>query len=128
VTLLIVGVGGALGAMSRYLASGFVQDATGGFFPWGTMVVNVTGSLALGFVVVWLQSTVSSAELRELIAIGFLGSFTTFSTFSYEALGMLRDGEWWRAGGYTLGSLLLGLMAVGLGAALAAALTQAGRA
>jgi len=128
VTLLVVGVGGALGAISRYLASGWVQDMTGGFFPWGTLVVNVVGSLVLGFVVVWLQVTVSSAELRQFIAIGFLGSFTTFSTFSYEALAMLRDGEWWRAGGYTVGGVVLGLVAVGVGAAIAMALTEQGRA
>lgn len=127
-TLLVVGVGGALGAISRYLASGWVQDMTGGFFPWGTLVVNVVGSLVLGFVVVRLQATVSSAELRQFITIGFLGSFTTFSTFSYEALAMLRDGEWWRAGGYTVGGVVLGLVAVGVGAAIAMALTEYGRA
>lgn len=123
--LLVVGVGGALGAVCRYLATGWVQDITSGFFPWGTMAVNVAGSVALGFALVWLQSTVSSAELRQFIAIGFLGSFTTFSTFSYEAASLLRDGEWWRAGGYTAGSVALGLLAVVLGAAMAAALTQA---
>lgn len=123
-TLLVVGLGGAAGAMSRYLASGLVQTFTGDFFPWGTMAVNVTGSLALGFIVVWLQATVSSAELREFIAIGFLGSFSTFSTFSYEAFALVRDGEWWRAGGYALGSLALGLVAVAVGGFVAAALTQ----
>jgi fluoride exporter len=122
--LLVVGLGGAAGAISRYLASGWVQSLAGDFFPWGTLAVNVAGSLALGFVLVWLQATVASPELRELIAIGFLGSFTTFSTFSYEAFVLLRDGEWWRAGGYTLGSLALGLVAVALGAFVASALTQ----
>ena len=124
-TVLVVGLGGAVGAVSRYLATGWVQGLTGTFFPWGTLVVNVVGSLALGFTLVWLQSTVSSAELRQFIAIGLLGSFTTFSTFSYEAVAMLRDGEWWRAGGYTLGSVALGLVAVVVGAGLAAAATQA---
>jgi len=128
VTLLVVGLGGALGAISRYLASGWVQDMAGGFFPWGTVAVNILGSLVLGFALVWLQTTVASAEMRQFIAIGFLGSFTTFSTFSYEALAMLRDGEWWRAGGYTVGSVTLGLLAVGAGAAIAMALAQQGRA
>jgi CrcB protein len=124
VTLLVIGVGGALGAMSRYLASGWVQDWAGGFFPWGTLVVNIVGSLLLGFVLVWLQGTIASAELRQFVAIGILGSFTTFSTFSYEALAMIRDGEWWRAGGYTLGSVALALLAVGVGAAMATMLAQ----
>lgn len=123
-TLVVIGLGGALGALSRYVASGWVQALSNSFFPWGTMVVNVLGSLALGFLMVWLQSTAASAETRGLITVGFLGSFTTFSTFSYETAAMLRDGEWWRAGGYTVGSVLLGLMAVGAGAFLAAALTQ----
>jgi len=125
VTYLVIGIGGAFGAVSRYVASGWVQTVTGAFFPWGTMAVNVAGSLVLGFVMVWLQSTTSSAELRDLITIGFLGSFTTFSTFSYETVAMLRDGEWWRAGGYTAGSVVLGLLAVTLGAFLAAAVSQA---
>jgi CrcB protein len=119
VTYLVIGVGGAFGAVSRYVTSGWVQALTGSFFPWGTMVVNVTGSLALGFLMVWLQSTTSSAEVRDLITVGFLGSFTTFSTFSYETVAMLRGGEWWRAGGYTAGSVVLSLMAVALGAYLA---------
>lgn len=123
-TLLVVGLGGAAGALSRYLASGWIQGLTGGFFPWGTFAVNVAGSLALGFSLVWLQATVSSPEARELIAIGFLGSFTTFSTFSYEALAMVRDGEWGQVGGYVVGSVLLGLLAVALGATIAATLTH----
>lgn len=123
-TLLVIGLGGALGAVSRYLSSGWVQTLTGGFFPWGTMAVNVAGSLVLGFMMVWLQSTTASPELRSLITVGFLGSFTTFSTFSYETAAMLRDGEWWRAGGYAAGSMALGLVAVGLGAYLATALSQ----
>ena len=125
-TVLVVGLGGAVGAVSRYLASGWVQTLTGGFFPWGTMAVNVAGSLALGFTMVWLQSTTASAELRDLITVGFLGSFTTFSTFSYETGAMLRAGDWYRAGGYTAGSVALGLVAVALGASLATTLSQAG--
>lgn len=123
-TLLAVGIGGATGALARYWASGWVQGLAGGFFPWGTLSVNVAGSLALGFALVWLQAAVSSPELRELVAIGFLGSFTTFSTFSFEAMTLIRDGEWWQAAGYTIGSVALGLLAVTLGAALAASLTH----
>ena len=123
-SLLAVASGGAFGAVSRYLTSGWVQQLAGGFFPWGTFAVNVAGSLLLGFALIWLQNTVVSAEMRELVTIGFLGSFTTFSTFSYETVAMLRDGEWWRAGGYAAGSVALGLLAVVLGAALASSVLQ----
>jgi CrcB protein len=121
-TILAVGTGGAFGAVARYLASGWVQDAAGGFFPWGTFLVNVLGSLLLGFSLVWLQSTMASTEMRSLVSIGFLGSFTTFSTFSYEAAAMLRDGEFWRAGEYMLGSVTLSVVALVVGGAMAAAL------
>lgn len=114
-TFLAVGAGGALGALARYVAAGWVQTATGDFFPWGTLTVNAVGSALLGFLMTWLQATVASPEIRQLITIGFLGSFTTFSTFSYETVAMLRDGDWWRAGGYLTGSLLIGLMAVWAG-------------
>ena len=123
-SLLAVASGGAFGAVSRYLASGWVQQLTGGFFPWGTFAVNVAGSLLLGFALIWLQGTVVSAETRELVTIGFLGSFTTFSTFSFETVAMVRDGEWWRAGGYVAGSVALGLVAVVVGAALASSILQ----
>ncbi len=118
-TLLVVALGGATGAIARYLLSGWVQATSGGSFPWGTLLVNASGCLALGFVAVWLQTLVSADGPRALITIGFLGSFTTFSAFSFEALTLLRAGEWWRAGGYTLGSVAIGILAVALGAALA---------
>jgi CrcB protein len=124
-TLLIIGVGGALGAISRYVASGWVQNMTGSEFPWGTMAVNVSGSLALGFVLVWLQANVS-VELRQFVALGFLGSFTTFSTFSYEAVALVRDGELWRAGGYLAGSVMLGVLALAVGISLATAFVSRG--
>lgn len=120
--LLAVAGGGALGAVARWLAGGWVQEASGGLFPWGTLAVNVGGALLLGFAMVWLQNTVASAEARQLVTVGFLGSFTTFSTYSWETVAMLRDGQLLRAGGYALGSLLLGLAAVLAGAALAQAL------
>lgn len=123
-SLLAVASGGALGAVARYLVSGWVQDWSGGFFPWGTFVVNVAGCLLLGFSLAWLQATLASAEVRDLVTIGFLGSFTTFSTLGYETVAMLRDGEMARAGGYVMGSLLLGLVAVVAGTALAHALIQ----
>jgi CrcB protein len=125
-TLLVVAFGGALGAVSRYLATEWIQALVGAAFPWGTFAVNVTGSLGLGFALVWLQAAASTTELRQLVAVGFLGSFTTFSTFSLEALAMLRDGHWASAGGYVAGSVLLGLAGVAAGIALAGAVTGSG--
>ena len=72
-TLLVVAGEGALGAVSRYVVTGWVQDLTGDFFPWGTLLVNVSGSLALGFTMIWLQSVVSSADIRQFIATGSWG-------------------------------------------------------
>lgn len=123
-SLLAVASGGALGAAARYIASGWVQDWTGSFFPWGTFAVNVAGCVLLGFAVTWMQSSFSSTEARELVTVGFLASFTTFSTFSYEALAMVRDGELLRAGGYVLGSVMLGLAGVVAGSALASSLLR----
>lgn len=116
---LYVAVGGALGATLRFALSGWVQGLSAGTFPWGTLSVNVLGSLLLGFAVVWLQSTVTSAEVRVFATIGLLGAFTTFSTFTYETAALLRDGEWWTAGGYVLGSLVVGLLGAMLGIGLA---------
>lgn len=125
-TLLYVAVGGALGALARYGLSGWVQDAAGGTFPWGTLVVNVLGCFLLGLVLVWLERVAVASEMRSFATIGVLGAFTTFSTFSYEAVALLRDREWLRAGGYLSGSLLLGLAAVVAGFALGVLLTRTG--
>jgi len=119
---LVVGVGGALGAVARWYVTDWIRHLAGAQIPWGTMAVNVLGSLALGFLMVWLQARAPSAQIRELIGVGFLGSFTTFSTYSYETVALVRAGEVWRAGGYALGSLALGIVAVLAGALLATAL------
>lgn len=124
-TTLVVGLGGAFGAVARYWTTEWVRAAAGDAFPWGTMAVNVAGSFALGFLMVWLQSMAPSAQSRQFLAIGFLGSFTTFSTFSHEAVALMRAGEVLRAGSYAAGSVVVGMAAVVLGAFLAGALVQA---
>ena len=96
-------------------------------FPWGTLSVNVLGSLALGFLMVWLPERLASEEVRLFATVGLLGSFTTFSTFSYETVELIRAGAWGKAIGYTGGSVLLGIVAVLLGAAAALALGPSGR-
>jgi CrcB protein len=123
-TLLVVAFGGAFGAVARYLLGGWVQAAAGPWLPWGTLAVNVSGSLAIGFMAIWLQSLVSAAGARELVVVGFLGSFTTFSSISLEAIELIRLGAWGRAAGYTLGSLATGVLAAALGVALATAIFQ----
>lgn len=124
--LVVVGLGGALGAIARYMATDWARALAGDAFPWGTLAVNVSGSFALGFLMVWLQSMAPSSQIRQLVGIGFLGSFTTFSTFSYEAVEMARGGNALGAGGYATGSVLLGLAAVVAGAVVATTLVRAG--
>lgn len=123
-TLVVIGLGGAAGAISRHLLGEWVQSLAGEALPWGTLAVNVVGSFLLGFVMVLLQASATSSEVRYFVTIGFLSSFTTFSTFSYETSQLLRTGEWWRAGGYVAGSMVLGLAAVATGILLAGMVTQ----
>ncbi len=123
-TVVVVALGGALGAVSRYLLGSWIQAMSDGSFPWGTWTVDVLGSLLLGFAMVWLTETLASAELRLFVAMGFLGSFTTFSTFSFETVELVREGLWMRAGIYSLGSLAAGIFAVIAGAAAALAVSR----
>ena len=122
--LFIVGVGGFFGAISRYLIAGWVQDLSQSVhFPYGTLAVNVIGSFLLGFLVRYaFIHNVFSPEIRLLIFIGFLGAFTTFSTFSNETFNMLADGAMTPALMNITANVLLGLGAVWLGQTLAFAL------
>ncbi|MGI9075867.1 MAG: fluoride efflux transporter CrcB [Gemmatimonadaceae bacterium] len=86
-----IAVGGAAGSVSRYLLGTFVQQRTGATFPLGTLIINVTGSLLLGFLLRYTFATpAASPEMRALLTIGFCGGYTTFSTFSYETLALLE--------------------------------------
>ena len=78
-------------------------------------MVNLVGCFLIGVVIVVLESTIQSGAIRAAVAIGFLGAFTTFSTFSYETLALLQDGDWLRAGAYVAGSVMVGLLAVAAG-------------
>ena len=122
---LYITVGGAAGALGRYWLSGWIQVVFAGAFPLGTLTVNVLGSLLLGFGMQAMEALPVSAAVRTMITIGFLGSFTTFSTFSYETVTLLRDGDWWRAVLYTGLSLALGLLAIIVGFAAASILLEA---
>jgi CrcB protein len=115
-------VGGALGAPARYFVDGWVEPRIDSVFPWGTLVVNVTGSLLLG-VITGLALYHGLGDVpRAAIATGFCGAYTTFSTFSYETVQLIETGEHGRAVANALGSVAAGLLAAGLGLAVTAAL------
>jgi CrcB protein len=115
-----VAVGAAAGGVSRYYLSVAVQQRLGATFPWGTLVINVTGSLLLGFLMRYALATPSvSAEMRLLLTTGFCGGYTTFSTFSYETAILLEDGQYERAAAYALASVLVALLATFCGFILA---------
>ena len=110
-----VALGSAVGGASRFALSTFIQQRAGAF-PVGTLVVNVTGSLALGFLMRYaLGSTSVSAETRALLTTGFCGGYTTFSTFSYETIALMQDGDYRRAGTYVILSVVVSLAATFLG-------------
>ncbi len=106
---LAVLVGGGIGALARYGLGGWVQNAAGADFPWGTLAINVSGSLLLALIYALLEGSRARPEWRAFLGIGFCGGYTTFSTFSYEAFRLLEDGQWNRAAAYMLGSLVLAL-------------------
>lgn len=110
-----VGLGGALGAMGRY----GVESWLGAGFPYGTLTVNVIGSLGLGLVTGWAAQTGAlAAPWGQFLITGVLGGFTTFSTFANDTLILLRGGDWLSASGYVAGSLALSLGALVLGQTL----------
>ena len=114
--LWYIAIGSALGGVGRYLIGGLVQRAAGSAFPVGTLAVNVTGSFLLGvFLRYGLEAPALSPELRAFLTIGFCGGYTTFSTFSYETVALLENGQWGRAGLYAAASLGLSLLATFLG-------------
>ena len=118
--LLYVALGSAIGGVSRYLLGGLVQRLLDTTFPAGTLLVNVTGSFLLGAIIRYALETPSlSPEVRAFLTIGVCGGYTTFSTFSYETMALLEDGEWARAGVYITASVILSLIATFLGLALA---------
>ncbi len=90
--LLIIGIGGFLGAILRYLVSGWVYRVFGSALPWGTLAVNIIGSFILGFFFTYsINKMAVSPEFRNFISIGLLGAFTTFSTFSYETIMLMQQ-------------------------------------
>jgi CrcB protein len=116
---LPVALGGFVGTLARYQLQGLVQPR-GGTFPVGTLVVNVLGSFVLGFVARFAGgTTIVSPEIRAGLTIGLCGGFTTMSTFAYETVGLLGDGQYARAGLYLATTVVGSIAAVVLGAAAA---------
>ncbi|MEL7489518.1 MAG: fluoride efflux transporter CrcB [Pseudomonadota bacterium] len=119
---LAVGAGGALGAMARHGVSQLALRAFGPYFPWGTFIANVTGAFLMGVLIVWLSMREpASPEVRAFLSVGMLGAFTTFSTFSLDAVMLFRDKAYLAGGGYLLGSVALSIAGLLLGFAIARA-------
>ena len=122
-----VALGSAIGGAARYLASGAVARLAGESFPWGTLLVNISGSLLIG-----LLATLTAPEGRWLLApvwrqflmLGVLGGFTTFSSFSLQTFALVQEGEWMSAVGYVVGSVLLCLVGVWLGHAVGVSINR----
>jgi CrcB protein len=118
-TLFFLAMGGAFGAVSRYLVQGWVQDLAGGRFPWGTFTVNVTGSFVLGLLfALAMDRGVLSPEVRVPLMVGFIGSYTTFSTLMLESWVLVEEGDILHMLANLAGSVLIGMMAVVAGLAL----------
>ena len=124
---LLVTTGGALGTAARYVLSGLVANAFGETFPWGTLLVNVTGSFLIGF---FFTLTAPDGRLfvsggtRQFVMTGVCGGFTTFSSFSLQTLNQMQNGEWWGAGWNIAGSVTLCMLGVWLGSLTAGIINQ----
>lgn len=121
---LWVGIGGFLGANARFWLGAWIQQRYGTAFPWGTFVINISGSFILGLFVALLSERLLAPHaptLRLVVAVGFVGAYTTFSTFEYETLALAQTGALFRAFANAFGSLVVGFIAVWLGGVLARA-------
>lgn len=109
---LLVMLGGGIGAGVRYKLGAWVQGLGGPSFPWGTFLINITGSFLIGLVLRLSLEGALSPEWRLFLAVGVLGGYTTFSTFSWETLTLVQQGEWFKAFLYGAGSVMLGFVLV----------------
>ena len=119
---LLIATGGALGSIARYWVGSMVGGRMGTRFPYGTLVINITACVIIGFSLTYFSRRVElSPAWRYLIPVGFVGAYSTFSTYEWETLSTMRSGAFALAALYAVGSLVLGLAGVWLGSALAEA-------
>lgn len=119
-----IALGGALGSVARYMVGNSVSNRLGGRFPFGTLIINISACLIIGLSLEILnRHTDFNPALRYLIPIGFIGAYSTFSTFEWEIFSNLNSGAFWVAIVYVASSLVFGLIAVALGAALGRAVS-----
>ena len=117
---LLVLVGGGIGSLARYVAGTAIMTRFGGRFPLGTLVINVSGSFLIGLLMTYFTERLApSTNWRPLLVVGFLGGYTTFSSFEWETYSAVRDGGLWLGLLNIVGSVVLGYTAVWLGATLA---------
>jgi fluoride exporter len=117
---LYIAFGGALGSMARYWVGATVAGRVGSRFPWGTFVINMSACLLIGFSMTYLGRRAGiNAAWRFLVPIGFIGAYSTFSTYEWETLSSLRAGAFLISSAYSVGSLIVGLAAVWCGSLLA---------
>jgi fluoride exporter len=122
---VLIAIGSGLGGMGRYFVSGVVTSLTGGTFPYGTMIVNITGCLMIGFFATLTGPDgrfLVGTPARQFVMIGLCGGYTTFSSFSLETLYLMQAGEWMPAVSNALGSVLLCILSVWIGYVAATAL------
>lgn len=117
---LMVILGGATGSLARYMVGTAIMNRVGGRFPLGTVFINITGSFLIGFIMTLFTERLNPhPNWRLLLVVGFLGGYTTFSSFEWEAFGLVRDGARWFALLNVVGSVVLGYFAVWLGVVVA---------
>jgi CrcB protein len=121
--ILLVGIGGLLGSVARYLVAIALAGQTAGIFPFATLAVNIVGCFLIGLIFAFAdRGNLLTPEWRIFLTTGFCGGFTTFSTFSYESLRLLQDGEYLYVAAYVLISVIVGLAATFLGIVLVRAI------
>lgn len=114
--ILLISVGAILGANARYWIGDWIAQRWGTSFPYGTFIINVTGSLLIGFFISLTTERISiDPRWRYMVVVGFLGAYTTFSTYTLESMNLFERGQWQLGLVDVLGSVIIGLIAVGLG-------------